>query len=213
MYFNDFERANNFTKSLGLEGTVLDLPTSRRYLQEPGFVDSIAALLDIDQPEELMAKCNIVSQVVCEAISINMTQKAYLTIVDVDFSDKAFFDVDENYFKTLASRGEKGLQAQEYRHHAWVTLDSMEVIDFTLNTSMAMLSKDLDLNTRRQMLGGIMTGHADHLKGGVRYRPVLIGEAFYLKYDSLYPMLKSHYLASLSTKPGGTTSSIVRRGA
>ena len=201
MYFESLLAANALTDELGLPSVRLSPPTARSYLSDPTFMPKVASLLNIDEPEELVVKCNIVSQIVCEAISNELSCGAYLTIGDVVFSGKPFFNVDEMYVRSLVAGGKRSLAAQGYRHHAWITLDSMEIIDFTMNTSMAMLSKDLSPVVRKQMLGGIVAGHADRLKGGVSYHPVLIGEAFYLEYDTAYPMLKAIYVAGLAAKP------------
>ena len=171
----------------------------------------IASLMNIDKPEELAAKCNVVSQVVCDAISRELNCQATLTIGDVIFSGKPFFEMDEPYVRSLVAGGKKSLAAQSYHHHAWITLDSMEIIDLTFNTSLSLFAKGLTNQVRQQLLGGIVAGHADQLKGGVSYLPVLLGEAFYVEYDATYTTLKSIYEASLKSKPVGVRSEVRRR--
>lgn len=200
MYFEDLLAANDFTQRIGLPGIQLSKSHQNSCLQDESFFLGLGKLLKIDELSELVANCNIVSQVVCEAINTELGCKAYLTIGDVTFSGKPFFDVNEAYMENLVAAGKGSQRAQSYRHHAWVTLETMEIIDFTLNTSMALLSKDLSPETRSKMLGGVLSGYADCLTGGVRYHPVLIGEDFYNNYDSIYPHLKSIYKGSLDKK-------------
>ena len=85
----------------------------------------------------------------------------------------------------------------------------MEVIDFTMNTSMALISKDLSTEMRAKMLGGVMSAHGDEFRLGVQYHPILIGEEFYLEYDAAYPMLKEMYVAALEGKPASDSTRFI----
>ncbi len=209
MYIDDFRAANEFSKSLGLPGIVIPPIKAYSYIQDPDFFPTLANFLTINEPHELVANCNVVSQVVCEAISRMSDCTAYLTIGDITFDGKPFFDVNADYIKGAIAGGKSSLAAQKYRHHAWVTLDTMEIIDFTLNTSMALLSKDLSPPMRYKLLGGVLSGYADEITDGMRYCPILVGEEFYTTYDSTYPLLKSIYLNGLNTK--SITQSVITR--
>lgn len=210
MYFDNLNLANQFTQSIGLPGAAIS-PTinGARYLADPNFFPRIGRSLRIDDPHELVAKCNVVSQVICEVIRQEFGCKAYLTIGDVTFSGKPFFNINQGYVRQLITGGKRSLKPQQYHHHAWITLDSMEVIDFTMNTSMALLSKDLSPETREKMLGGVMAGHGDEFRLGVQYHPVLVGEEFYLEYDAAYPMLKQMYIAGLEDKPASDSTRFI----
>jgi hypothetical protein len=52
--------------------------------------------------------------------------------------------------------------------HAWLTLPSMEIIDATLATTMAIAQG------RPEQGGGVVMGHADGFTG-FAYRPMLVG--------------------------------------
>jgi hypothetical protein len=210
VYFNDVISANQFTQSIGLPGaTIAPSISGVRYLNDPSFFPKIGRFLRIDDPHELVAKCNVVSQVICEVIRQEVGCNAYLTVGDVTFSGEPFFNINQGYVRQLIAGGKRSLNPQHYHHHAWLTLDSMEVIDFTLNTSMALLAKDLSPDIREKMLGGVMSGHGDEFRLGVQYHPVLIGEEFYLEYDAAYPMLKEMYIAVLEGKPASDSTRFI----
>jgi hypothetical protein len=208
MYFNDFVSANKFTQSIGLSGATIKPSTSVRHLNDPTFFTKLGPYLKIDDPQELVAQCNVVSQVVCEAIKQAIGCNAYLTIGDVSSYGKPYFNMDKAYVTDLISGGKQSLYPQKYHHHAWITLDSMEIIDFTISTSLAMISPGLSNKTRLDMIGGVLSGHGDELTHGAQYHPVLVGEEFYNEYDAAYPLLKERYLALIEGKPGQQTTII-----
>jgi hypothetical protein len=202
VYFIDLTSANQFTQSIGLPGaTIAPQNNGARYLSDANFFPKIGRYLRIDDPHELVAKCNVVSQIICEVIRQEVGCNAYLTIGDVTFSGEPLFSINQGYVSQLIAGGKKSLNPQQYHHHAWITLDTMEIIDFTINTSIALLSKNLSQEMRNKMLGGVMSGHGDELRLGVQYHPVLIGEEFYLEYDSAYPIIKELYVTALEKKP------------
>ncbi len=200
MYFDDFVSANQFTKSIGLPGASIKPANNVPYLNNPAFIDRLAPLVKIDHPAELVAQCNVVSQVMCDAIKKLYGCDAYLTIGDVSIHGEPFFHVDQQSISTAILGGKQSLDPQNYKHHAWITLDSMEIIDFTMPTSMGVLSTNLSLKERQNLMGRVLSGHADQLTGGMQYHPVLIGEQFYIEYDATYALAKKTYIDRLAGK-------------
>lgn len=116
-YFDKLKMANNATKSLGLDGVDLKTPIDSCFLSD-SFFGRLGNYIKIDQPEELVLKCNVVSQIIVEEINKNMDCRAYLTIGDVTLGGASQFDYDAAYLIALAN-GEKGsLIPSEYKHHA-----------------------------------------------------------------------------------------------
>ena len=63
--------------------------------------------------------------------------------------------------------------------HAWLTLPSMEILDFTLPAAVAYLNTPKDKN-----IGiGVLASHWTELKGGLRYEPVAIGNDIPPKFN------------------------------
>jgi len=210
MYYENLKKANEFTKSIGLPGREIASPSTLTYLNSAEFFNKIGDYIKINSPEDLVAKCNLVSEVIREVIEKEIGCKAYLTIGDVTFNSKPFFNMDEQHVKTVIQSGKASLIPQKYNHHAWITLESMEIIDFTLNTSMALLSDNLSDEMREQMIGGVLSGHADKLTNDVVYHPILIGEDFYTEYDSVYSEFKTIYLSQINSKGSSASSKFVK---
>jgi hypothetical protein len=72
-----------------------------------------------------------------------------------------------------------GIENYSLSLHAWLTLPSMEIIDFSLPTSYAVV------NGYRAERGGVIANHADKLSGGMQYHPMLIGEEFLIKIGAM----------------------------
>lgn len=73
--------------------------------------------------------------------------------------------------------------------HAWVTLPSMEILDFTLPAAMAYRNtpkgKDIGI--------GVLASHWTELRGGLRYEPVAVGNDIPAKFK-----LSPKYIIPLS---------------
>ena len=64
----------------------------------------------------------------------------------------------------------------EVNLHAWLTLPSMEVLDFSLPTSYAKV------NNRPEDIGSAIAEHANKLSAnGMTYKPLIVGEDFLVK--------------------------------
>jgi hypothetical protein len=72
-----------------------------------------------------------------------------------------------------------GLDSRAVNLHVWLTLPTMEILDISLATSMAVA------NNWTSGHGSAISGHADRLNSGMRYHPMLIGEDFLRKIGGL----------------------------
>lgn len=80
----------------------------------------------------------------------------------------------------------------------------MEIIDFTVATSIALVAENLPREMRSKMMGGVTAGHADSLRNGLEYHPFLVGDGFYTAYDKYYTSFKNNYRTTLDLKPDHT---------
>ena len=138
MYYQRLLEAQQLAKKLGLETPPIISPTEHLWCDGELF-QRIAPYLTITDPHELVAKCNIVSQITAEVIEQQLPCRAYLTIGDVYIDGEPNFRCDSAHLESVTAKGKHSLTPTMYRHHAWITLDSMEIIDFTFNTSLAMV--------------------------------------------------------------------------
>jgi hypothetical protein len=74
---------------------------------------------------------------------------------------------------------QNGINTPQLNIHAWLTLPSAEIIDMSLPTSVAVL------NQMKEGRGSVLAAHADELKHGLRYHPMLLGDAFLRKIGAL----------------------------
>lgn len=72
-----------------------------------------------------------------------------------------------------------GISKTQLSIHAWLTLPTCEIMDFTIQTTSAVINK------AKKGLGGVYAGHADHLLENVRYRPMLLGEDYLRRIGAL----------------------------
>lgn len=79
----------------------------------------------------------------------------------------------------LLQRLHTGLNGAQVQFHAWLTLPSMEIIDISLPTSFAVIKGLTEGH------GGVIASHAEELKHGLRYHPMLLGEDYLRKIGAL----------------------------
>ena len=72
-----------------------------------------------------------------------------------------------------------GISKPQLNIHAWLTLPTCEILDFTLPTTYAVINKT------KEGYGEVLAGHADHLLENVRYRPMLLGEDYLRRIGAL----------------------------
>jgi hypothetical protein len=85
-----------------------------------------------------------------------------------DGTEKGMFKFDDAF---IADKLRNGQKPGKVNIHAWLTLPSMEIIDVTLATTMAIV------HGRPEQGGGVVMGYADEFKG-FAYRPMLVGTDF-----------------------------------
>lgn len=73
-----------------------------------------------------------------------------------------------------------GISKTQLSIHAWLTLPACEIMDFTIQTTSAVINK------AKKDLGGVYAGHADHLSNNIRYHPMLLGEDYLRRIGALF---------------------------
>ena len=118
---------------------------------------------------EVVGQCLSLHYRLAPAISKWLKCHATFTIGWIDDgSSEGLFKFDESF---IEERLANGSESSTVGIHAWLTLPSMEVIDVTLSTSLAVR-----LN-RPEGMGGVIFGYADALSN-MAYRPMLVGSDF-----------------------------------
>jgi hypothetical protein len=126
--------------------------------------------------EELVAQCLSIHYRLLDVIAELFDTSCYFTIGYVETSERLMFHQNEEQLDNILNNGISG---SFLNIHAWLTLPTMEIMDFSLPTSYAIR------NNLKEGVGGLIAMHADTLTGGMKYHPMLVGEDFLRKSGGL----------------------------
>jgi hypothetical protein len=164
--------------SLGLQVPSFQ-PEDSRYLASARASDMPEAIyreLGALDSTDLVAQCFSIHYRLAGVVGRVLGTQAFLTIGYITFSGDPCFKVDEGELSALLS---SGIRERKFGGHAWLTLPSMEILDFSLPMSMAVLN---DWNRGR---GEVISSHADELKHGLSYHPQIVGAEYLWKIGAV----------------------------
>jgi len=170
--------ATDRTKRLGLKCPDVQLSDERFLTKErmERFPQDLQKVVGEISIEEVVAQCLYIHHKLQEPVSNILGTPTYFTIGYVETAKDTLFYHDENSFKEMLHTG---LPSRSLNIHAWLTLPSMEVFDFSLPTSYAII------NEIEEGIGGLIAAHADALKHGMKYHPMLVGKDFLRRIGAL----------------------------
>ena len=179
-YLDAFIQAKVRTQTYGLDLPEIELHESGRYITREfleEFPHFIHKNTQIRAPSDLSAQCLSVNLMLRDIISARLKCPVYYTLGWIDDrTEKGLFRFGEEFIKA-ALAGEI-TTAGEINIHAWLTLPSMEIIDPTIATTIALENKIDD------GIGRIFAAPADSTEG-FSFHPMLIGEDFLRKSGGL----------------------------
>ncbi len=94
----------------------------------------------------------------------------WVKLLDEGGEDARLFEFDEEWIEHSLARG--GMESEATELHAWLTLPSMEIIDLSLLSSVAII------NRTPTRMGAVLIHRADDTTRGICYVPMLIGDDF-----------------------------------
>lgn len=113
--------------------------------------------------EAIAGQCAFFTQALIEPVQAAFGRTAYFTIGWYQHDDRELFKVSEEDIERWLKGGTTGAVSI----HCWLTLSTMEVIDSTLLTSIAVVTG------RDSLRGQIIAAHGDTT--GLEYQPMLVG--------------------------------------
>ena len=174
MYKTEFLDALENSQKCGIAVPKVEL-TDERYLNS----SSLAKLSSRLQKEmhgmtedELVATCLSIHLDLISSVEDIFGCKAYYTIGWVSGDGWEMFKQTRD---SLESMLKQGIDGAGVNLHCWLTLPSLEILDFTLPTSYAKVNKT------REGVGHAITMHYTELTLGMKYRPMIIGEDILFK--------------------------------
>ncbi|EUB84138.1 hypothetical protein [Pseudomonas sp. GM30] len=131
--------------------------------------------------EDVVAQCMSIHYRLLPVIEDLLECPVFFTIGWVDDgSEKGMFRFDEDFIQDRLQKPSVALGG-ETNLHAWLTLPSMEVIDVSLVTTIAVVQK------LEKGHGGVLAGPADDFKG-FAYKPMLVGIDFLKRAGMLFEL-------------------------
>jgi hypothetical protein len=126
--------------------------------------------------EELVGECLSIHLRLREPLSRIVNAPCIYTIGYVETAERNMFHQTDESLKALLR---DGMQSLTLNIHAWLTLPTMEIVDFSLPTTYAVVNRD------QQGVGAIIANHPDSLVRGLKYHPMLVGVDFLRRIGAL----------------------------
>lgn len=115
--------------------------------------------------QNLNGRCVTVSYEMMELIREVFEVEPILTIGWLTIEDKPMFYKSSEEISNLIVNGSNG---GLFEMHAWITLPTMEILDFTFATSYGVNRGD------ERLIGQLIAGHMDEMEG-MAFHPCLVG--------------------------------------
>lgn len=165
-YRERFQHALERTSRLGLTAPAISFETGLQ-LSRPESLYCLKRLLqnalgDV-APERIAGQCAPLSDALCQPIESILGRRAYFTLGWYRDGPREVFRMSERDIQTWLLGNTSG----RANFHAWITLSTMEIIDYTLLTTIGVVTGN------NALLGEMVVGHPDTLK--FEYHPMLVG--------------------------------------
>lgn len=185
MYSESFKEAVERTKNLGLIKERPKIGESKRVIDN-GFLDTginkiFEKTFTFLTPHDLSEQCVPIHFNILKAVEKHLNCKAYLTIGSVSNSGNQIFNMTEEYINETL---ELGIYSK-FKFHCWLTLETMEIIDSTLSTTIGLNDNIPNL------IGSMLAIHPSELPSigsKLEYTPMLVGDG-YLRSIGIEPTI------------------------
>lgn len=176
-YKDRFEDAYTRTRRFGLNPPHIKYSADTFLTKE--FMADIPHLLFQEygaiNPDKIFANCMGFHYMLKPLFEYQLSSDVYFTLGYVTVEEDKFFYINDAMIAELLKEGIKSTLSI----HAWLTLPTMEILDFTLPTTYAQ-AKNI-----QEGMGGVISKKADDLSGNMIYHPMLIGDHFLRKIGAL----------------------------
>lgn len=169
-YKQEFSAACERTRRLGYPTETISF-NDKRFLVGDGLSQITATLqklLGSTPPERVGNNCVKINEILHDYIEENKLFRAYFTIGYFHVGGEYKFKFSETDLQQWLLNGHTGTAAG-LNLHAWLTLESLELLDATLPTSVGLSTKD------SRLLGGVITCRPSKLNGDLTFHPMVVG--------------------------------------
>ena len=169
-YLESFMSACDRTRDLGLACPAVD-SIETRYLNSSAAAKIPRAVkehLGVLSDRDLVAQCCAIHFRLAPIISKVLETEVIITTGYVKLGQRSIFEQsDDELQRTLT----EGLAGAPLKSHVWLTLPSMEILDFSLPTTVSVLNNVPGA-------GGVIAAHPDELLMGLSFHPQLVGTSY-----------------------------------
>lgn len=121
------------------------------------------------KPIDFARKCIQIHNIVQPFIDKRFFGDSFYTVGYIHEPPNDIHKIEESEIKELMNNG---LNTEDIKLHTWITLPTMELIDFTVNSTIDEYNKRDSINV------SVLAKHPEDLTGGLKYHPVLVGKEF-----------------------------------
>jgi len=168
-YKDEFLKAVELARSLGYDYKNVNI-VDRRIINQSSLNNLSAVLQQILgslSPYEIAAQCFITNLEILPAIESVFNCKVYYTLGYYTQFGEDIFKFTQKDIELWLKKGIP--EFTNINMHAWITLDSTEIIDVTLLTSIGVATNNIEL------IGTIINSHPNDFDNGMVYHPVVLG--------------------------------------
>ncbi len=121
------------------------------------------------EPRRLIGNCLATHINLKHPLEAALGTETFFTLGYVQVGDSLYHEFSERDIEAWLKHGIPNLQ--EFKGHAWLTLPSMEIVDFTFTaTATSVWNRDTG-----EVCAGAIANHPTNLKG-MQYHPVIVGD-------------------------------------
>lgn len=179
-YYDQFVHAIKRTEAWQLNPGDITMDRSVRYVNEQSEKELVELYNKYitELPEERRYCCISVSYYLVDLVSEYFSTDAYLTIGNVHDYESIFYECSEEYLYNLMH--DENMDRSKLKVHAWITLSSGEIVDFTFFKGRA---KRFD---RWKILADkIVAGEPDKTVLNLNYVPFVVGHDYLVKAGAI----------------------------
>ncbi|OHE05047.1 hypothetical protein [Sulfurimonas sp. RIFOXYB12_FULL_35_9] len=125
------------------------------------------------QTKDLYLRCYDFNYNIKKVLDNQLEYNFMYTIGYIEIDGEPYFKSTEEDLLKMIKHEQADYNLDGIKIHVWLTLPSMEIIDFTLSTTLNNIFSNIPK-------GGVIMRHAD-ANNYIKYKPLLIGDDFFKK--------------------------------
>ena len=170
-YKKEFEDAVKRSQRLGLKMPAIKFAEDKLITgyRMGRFFDDAKKVFRGYKPLDFARKCIQIHKMVQPLINNRFFGNSYYTIGYIHEPPQDIYKITEDQIQKYLH---DGLSSSDIQLHTWITLPSMEIIDFSICSTLD------ELHNKPNIGVDVLAKHPSEMSGGLKYCPVLVGTDF-----------------------------------